>query len=281
MIGKGPAGGAWHRMDPNLRTLSLAGWMSLPGLDFNTWNERTSNVNQKSKYRPNLCLNCDKMKINPKNFTNYDHELGALCCSCKTQNINQKMMPNAVGQQTQTQQIATVDSGGRDITAGGIKLVGTTPRRNLSLKNRQNSKEIETRALISRVAEYYEQYVKEMGLEQYFQNNSIVTNVMPLNSGRDGKMDGCCLSNRLKDARWIVTGFNTLTNKNFSYACRNVVLANGSSDFANRLGLRGEGMATPWLKHDLHQFESVLESLTDEQKKSKKKLKFKRFVKIN
>lgn len=31
MIGKGPPGGSWHTMDPNILTLSLGSWMALPG----------------------------------------------------------------------------------------------------------------------------------------------------------------------------------------------------------------------------------------------------------
>lgn len=37
MLGKGKPGGSWHRMDPNLRTLSLSAWMSLPNLNFDDW----------------------------------------------------------------------------------------------------------------------------------------------------------------------------------------------------------------------------------------------------
>lgn len=37
VLGKGKPGGSWHRMDPNLRTLSLSAWMSLPGLNFDDW----------------------------------------------------------------------------------------------------------------------------------------------------------------------------------------------------------------------------------------------------
>ena len=37
MLGKGKPGGSWHRMDPNLRTLSLSAWMSLPDLNFDEW----------------------------------------------------------------------------------------------------------------------------------------------------------------------------------------------------------------------------------------------------
>lgn len=37
MLGKGKPGGAWHSMDKNLRTLSLAEWMSLPNMNFHSW----------------------------------------------------------------------------------------------------------------------------------------------------------------------------------------------------------------------------------------------------
>lgn len=40
VLGKGKPGGSWHRMDPNLRTLSLSAWMSLPNLNFDDWEQR-------------------------------------------------------------------------------------------------------------------------------------------------------------------------------------------------------------------------------------------------
>lgn len=51
----------------------------------------------------------------------------------------------------------------------------------------------------------------------------------------------------------------TKSNKPLQIACKNVVLANGSSDLANRLGLPNENMALSWLKHELPQLESALE----------------------
>ncbi|KAF5281837.1 hypothetical protein FQA39_LY05051 [Lamprigera yunnana] len=34
VLGKGPPGGSWHEMDPNILTLSLGKWMALPGLTY-------------------------------------------------------------------------------------------------------------------------------------------------------------------------------------------------------------------------------------------------------
>lgn len=49
-----------------------------------------------------------------------------------------------------------------------------------------------------------------------------------------------------------------------------MVLANGSSDMANRLGLRVENMVIPWLKHELPQLEAALEKIPEEERKTMK-----------
>lgn len=36
MLGQGPPGGSWHRIDPDVLTLSLGSWMALPGKPFPT-----------------------------------------------------------------------------------------------------------------------------------------------------------------------------------------------------------------------------------------------------
>lgn len=58
----------------------------------------------------------------------------------------------------------------------------------------------------------------------------------------------------------------TRNGKTVHFACRNVVLANGSSDMANRLGLRVERLPIPWLKYELPQLEAALEEEKDRQK---------------
>lgn len=43
--------------------------------------------------------------------------------------------------------------------------------------------------------------------------------------------------------------------------CQHLVLANGASDLANRLGVRGEGLSIPWLKYELPHLEYALQSM--------------------
>lgn len=295
-MGKGPPGGSWHRMDPNLRTLSLSTWMSLPGLDFHTWDETHPNniINTNSalraKRRPNFksnnanlihlaaksnnkmnqnieCKQCldllKRQQLLPNsierssNNVNHNNEYvsNVVCSQC----INDRLGLNDISCNNKEINMVNVEIKLNNDNRVSNQIVPTQlPRRILSVK-RQSSKEVQTRALVSRVAEYYESYVTEMGLDKYFSNDSLVTSIRPIPYNE-------IMMN--KNVRWIVSGLNS-SNKPFTYVCRNVVLANGASDLANRLGLRGEDLPSAWIKHDLPQLESALINLSDKERSSK------------
>lgn len=54
-----------------------------------------------------------------------------------------------------------------------------------------------------------------------------------------------------------------MTNKPFTYVSRYLILANGASDLANRLGVRGEGLSMPWVKYELPHLENTLGKLNE------------------
>lgn len=218
-------------MDPNLRTLSLSAWMSLPGLGFNEWESKNppkppAEGNEKENGQCSCGKPSDKhcQKIDVEN--NNLSEDSSVCHQCTKKRKS-----------------------------------STSPRKASIRQN--HSKEVETRALISRVAEYYESYVKEMDLERFFMNDSTVTSITPFRC-----LPGRETCGKAKDARWMVTGFRK--NKAFTILCRNVVLANGSSDLANRLGIRGERLLIPWLKHELPHLEAALEVIRPSERRTLK-----------
>lgn len=226
MLGKGVPGGSWHRMDPNLRTLSLSAWMSLPGLDFNTWDAQQANKNttdDRSRRRKSVSSINQMPKLHGK--SSLDHKPVDIQASLSNDNsVSSQVVPNQL------------------------------PRRILSVK-RQQSREVQTRALVSRVAEYYEDYVRLMKLDRFFCNDTLVTTIKPIH----GQMN--------RDARWLVSGVKS-NGSPFSYTCRNVVMANGAADLANRLGLRDENSSSAWIKHDLPQLESALAQVPDDKRSS-------------
>ncbi|XP_050097623.1 oxidative stress-induced growth inhibitor 2-like [Anopheles aquasalis] len=289
VLGRGPPGGSWHRMDPNLRTLSLAAWMSLPGLPYAEWEARhpvveSSEITLERPLQPAVnahetvvestrsakrkgaangtsgrtaevhgCVRCRELAAKQHRHRNVQSQqkVALRCSKCRgnepiTDSNNNKGQRQLNGEDANV--VAVLDERSGKVN---VKLL-CPPRRNLSLK-RQVSKEVETRALISRVAQYYESYVTEMGLDKYFMNSTIVTTVVPMEAA------GGTVPDRLKNGRWIVAGFNTATNKRFTIVCRNLVLANGASDLANRLGVKGEGLQMPWVKYELPHLERALE----------------------
>lgn len=312
VLGRGPPGGSWHRMDPNLRTLSLAAWMSLPGLSFADW-ERTHppTVDPSIDVDPTITTLSNNhnllhhhhhqnnqpylpsdggvkiLKTNNQHGASINHNrkilIGSSNVSSNSSNLNDRSAPcarcselkrqqqnprqvtlvcnrcrlakNSQSQpQPQQQTIAYEDPNGKV----NVKLY--PPRRNLSLK-RQLSKEVETRALISRVAQYYESYVDEMRLGKFFMNDTIVTTVLPLDFAN---VSGPTIPEKLRGGRWIVSGFDRNTNKQFTVVCKNLVMANGASDLANRLGVKGEGLEMPWVKYELPHLEHALVEACDD-----------------
>lgn len=254
VLGTGAPGGSWHRMDPNLRTLSLSAWMSLPGMDFNTWTTKRSlalanadkTATEIKPFNKKTKSNCTKSHENIwwRCFSNA-HNRNLTTSHLNSEKIDVKAQPKSESYDIQVQlcndQVNT-------------QLVQTpVPRRVLSVR-RQVSREVQTRALVADVAQYYENYVKEMNLERYFHNNTLVTCVKPISSSTN------------KHARWLVRGIQA-NGAMFAYTCQNVVLANGASDLANRLGVSGEG-SNEWIKHDLPALDAVLEQIPDAERSS-------------
>lgn len=228
--------------------------MSLPGLDFNTWNAKR--LLDAANDKETEIKNCKK-KINCNNknyennwwrcFSNNRNNNTQFICEKNEIYPNKKSQPN-----TEPNDVEVKLS--NDNTTVNTELVQTpVPRRVLSVR-RQVSREVQTRALVSDVAQYYENYVKEMNLERYFHNNTLVTCIKPI------------LSSTNKHIRWIVKGIQA-NGTFFAYTCQNIVLANGASDLANRLGVSGEG-SNEWVKHDLPALLTVLEQIPDVERPS-------------
>lgn len=284
VLGSGPPGGSWHRMDPNLRTLSLSAWMSLPGLDYNTWmakqaldaNNEIKNQTTCPIKRMKMCPNKQQSNLNQnqnRSTKNYESNWWR-CFSGGNSAIHNNNNNNNTSISDNNRVIiehvnANDDDDDNDVEPSAIQvklqtqnsnavtteLVHTpVPRRVLSVR-RQVSREVQTRALVCDVAQYYENYVSEMKLERYFHNNTIVTCVKPFVSAVN------------KHVRWLVRGIQG-DGTRFAYCCRNIILANGAADLANRLGVSGEG-SQDWVKHDLPALESILEKVPDDERPSK------------
>lgn len=155
----------------------------------------SSNIKQFSN-----CINNSSNNNLDNINNNYNENSGALkCCKYCYKSIDTE---NDNDMQPKVMKTINLNNNNNNITNNNSiddngKFNFKLPRRNLSLK-RQQSKEIETRALISRVAQYYESYVTEMKLDNYFQNDTIVTTILPLKlESNTGKFE---------KAQWTISG---------------------------------------------------------------------------
>lgn len=227
--------------------------MSLPGLDFYTWStKRSLNAANENK----TILEPKQLDNKPNCFKPYENSWW----QCFTSSHNRSNIKMIYDSDTRPQQ-PKVHMNVMEAKLGNNNVVNTeivqipVPRRVLSVR-RQVSREVQTRALVYDVAQYYQNYVNEMNLQRYFHNDTLVTCVKPITSSTN------------KNVRWLVRGIHS-NGTLFAYCCQNVVLANGASDLANRLEVNGEG-STEWVKHDLPALVSDLEKIPDTERSSKK-----------
>ncbi|EFN81074.1 oxidative stress-induced growth inhibitor 2 isoform X2 [Harpegnathos saltator] len=181
VLGKGQPGGAWQSMDPNVLTISLSRWMSLPDLDLRHW-EKLVEAEQLQKSiltESDVCAYMRQEKLNV----------------CKTA----------------------------------------------------------SRVSVGTVAAYYKDYVRRKGLKQYFRCGTTVTSVRSNLDSPENK----------RGYNWIVDGYENKSGKRFRYRCKRAVLATGTTDLSNQLGVSGE-KTHDWVTHDLNDLETRLEHMFDE-----------------
>lgn len=65
---------------------------------------------------------------------------------------------------------------------------------------------------------------------------------------------------------WLIRGYESETSKQFEYRCKRVVLASGTTDSTNRLGISGEDTYN-WVTHDFKDFERKLDKLNSPLRK--------------
>ncbi|XP_043544057.1 oxidative stress-induced growth inhibitor 2 isoform X3 [Chiloscyllium plagiosum] len=148
----------------------------------------------------------------------------------------------------------------------------------LRLKDWTNSKWrnlLNDRATPEEIASYYNDYVKIMGLQKNFVNNTWVTSVSKLQQDQEHGKDKLlkCVKKDITTQQspttengsahdlWEVRGFQRIGDEShvpFCLLTENVVLATGTYDLPVRLGVEGEDL--PFVFHYVSAFESAIKS---------------------
>ncbi|XP_053402807.1 oxidative stress-induced growth inhibitor 2-like, partial [Mercenaria mercenaria] len=150
------------------------------------------------------------------------------------------------------------------------------PFKEWQIKQKRQEEQIEpcmNRATITDICNYYTAYVEEKNLKKNFHDNYTVTSVRKVfrnNKAVDcesGETEPCCPSMRKHPYYWEVRGYRLVScyhgdgeteveREEFCISCLSVVIATGTFDVPNKLGVVGENL--PVVSHSLHEFESVI-----------------------
>lgn len=140
-----------------------------------------------------------------------------------------------------------------------------------------------SRISVGTVAAYYKDYVRRKGLKQYFRwyVPKSICNTNPLLCDakchilrRDSRCSGTTVTSVKSDSdspeskggyNWIVDGYENKSGKRFRYRCKRAVLATGTTDLSNHLGIPGEDTHPEWVTHDLNDLETRLGRLVSER----------------
>ena len=129
----------------------------------------------------------------------------------------------------------------------------------------------QNRASMEEVREYYLDYVREMELETNFQNYTTVTSVERVldvthSIDHESGEQAPCSSDHSGKLKWEVRGHHSSVDENgeietHPFCCRapNVVLATGSYDLPNKLGVLGESM--PYVLHSIPELEKHISNV--------------------
>ncbi|KAG5863787.1 hypothetical protein JTB14_012050 [Gonioctena quinquepunctata] len=290
VLGKGPPGGSWHRMDPQILTLSLGTWMSLPGLPFHNkdFREKRAYARDVAKYYVQYT---EQMELS-KYFKN-----NVQVTSAEPLDVENKLSTVYVER-------------------------NRTKRNNWVKKINKEIKESVEACIEPEADEHREEYrtcfisnainclllrnrkksrckrPKDHLMESNPRKPASDQNPFPINKKHERKRSAsfCCdptgicdrydsiniysirnsssvdynsvpLSYNLPycdpNSNWIVNSVDTATGEKTCYSCKYLVLANGGNDLPNRLEISKNRTDPHWLHYDLRSLENNLDAYVE------------------
>lgn len=271
VLGKGLPGGSWHKMDPQILTLSLGSWMSLPGIPFQSTDsgERRAYASSVAQYYVKYV---DEMKLSKffrnnvlvsmvrpvetlrkidivKEDRNWVQKIDAndrmsLCTTIGTKNKPKKcIISNAIN-------YIWNRSGKRDCSKT-CKKVRSQRTHNEHSPNRK------IKEMLS------EKHYMQCDLESFDSNSSLSSsdsnNLNLVDPRRDGVQIVPSRVHHENDVNWIIETHDLESGKTTIYTCKYLIMANGCHDVPNKLSIKG-GDDQDWLLYDLRALEWCLDN---------------------
>ncbi|XP_008196611.2 oxidative stress-induced growth inhibitor 2-like [Tribolium castaneum] len=252
VLGKGPPGGSWHKMDPYILTLSLGTWMSLPGLPFHSRDsgeKRAFACNVANYYVQYVKeMNLSRYFINTATATN----IAPLKGTRKERETIERLTENLERINDQSKPCRLSDAFNYLLSRGHRKhkpsrcckrpreglCQGQSPDRKRELR-RDRSVSLSCDSI-----SHCDSSSDSVSLE--LKNARVPFRITPVCDPE-------------QKSNWVVETRNVESGETTIYHCKYLVLASGASDLPNRLEFSKVKPDPDWLFHDLRSLEYHLD----------------------
>ncbi|CAG9820808.1 unnamed protein product [Phaedon cochleariae] len=282
VLGKGPPGGSWHHMDPQILTLSLGSWMSLPGLPLITRDSRekrayasnvakyyvqyTEQMDLAKHFRNNVSVHLvERLDDSSSQFRNDRCERSILKRNNWVKKVNKEMRED---EEAGIESEMDKTRNRKDKTCFISNAINclmlkhrkksrckrprdSSPKRQLVTVDPQlpsdKKRSISLCCDSRNVCDKYNDTVNIYSLR-----NSCSLDFNPVPSAYNLECD--------PEANWLVTAVDTQTGEKIDYSCKYLVLATGGNDLPNRLEVSKEKGDPNWLVYDLRSLEEKVDA---------------------
>ncbi|XP_056641628.1 uncharacterized protein LOC130448341 [Diorhabda sublineata] len=263
VLGKGPPGGSWHRMDPQILTISLGNWMALPGLPFDSRDsgEKRAYASNVAKYYVKYT---EKMKLS-KNFHNFITVNSVEQIKNDYERNKKNNWVNKINDEIKE----NVESEYEENSIETHSCCISDAIDCLMLKNRKK-----TRCKRPRDRNCYAELPKKnekkrsisfscdrngYNCDNFYSsslNEKLLRNSFSLDLSVPSYNPAICDN----ESNWIVNAVDGNTDEKLTYACKYLILANGGSDLPNRLEVSRIKKDPHWIFYDLRSLENNLDT---------------------
>lgn len=309
VLGKGPPGGSWHDMDPNILTLSLGTWMALPGLPYRArdGSEKRASAGNVAKYylqyvkemslekyfQIGLCVtrikhlnessnNCGPVLCRAKKIEPDIEPRRQKICSLSNAfnfirlraNRNCKRRRDALikNDQSPDRKIREVVQNSHSIPESDVNWqcardANKVPLCYSSSVNRSINVSCDFDNFPSPCDSFCGTFFNEQG--SFFNrvkisgHSSIVPHLLNNCDNDPDRLKENCdpVTSQLQhsNSKWSVETYDVKTGSCVTYTCNYLVLANGTSDFPNKLSLPNNEKSPSWMVHDVRSLELKLD----------------------
>ncbi|CAG9762187.1 unnamed protein product [Ceutorhynchus assimilis] len=281
VLGRGPPGGSWHRIDPDVLTLSLGSWMALPGLPFPscTTNEKRAYSRDVATYYENYVrhMGLDKYFINDT--------LATSVISCSDRTVSEELLlkkknwikrfdRNVVDRVKDYFEPVNEDGNNNCFISNALNcLLSSSSKRTRLSKRPKTAHDNIAKKLNQNKSEpiFVPKHERKRSIScccccgdtENYKNPKTFPHSQSLDASSTkpvpfyNKIN--CDSND-KTPNWIIQTTNAESGETTKYSCKYLVLACGTYDSPNRLEIFKSGPDPDWLVHDLRSLESKLDN---------------------